>query len=137
MRGFADGSVPAIQLAAGLGVETSGIDLSREQWTYTVEDLRTADGYRIESFEVRVRQGGLDEAPFVLLYVDDTPCLPLRQFALAAGAHEQVEFPPSAHDPAGRWVSGYARAFEGGGRFLVASGHDGWDCVTLMTAARN
>lgn|SRR5690606_21411262 len=137
MRGFADGSIPGSQLAAGLGVETSGIDLSREHWSFTAGDLPTADGYRIESFEVRVRQGGFDDAPFVLLYVHDTPCLPFRQFALAAGAHERVEFPSSAHDPASGWVSGYAHESESGGRFLVASGHDEWKCVTLMTAARN
>jgi hypothetical protein len=113
------------------------VDPSREHWGYHHGAFQSMDGYLVTDLEVRVRSGGFDAASFILLHVDDDPCLSLESLARSMGAADKVYFPPSPHAPNGTSAQGYALNTRAGGRLVISSRGKPWNCVTLVTASGN
>ncbi len=95
----------------------------------------SGDGYRIERVEVRVRGGGLDDAPLLLLHLGAMPCARLGELARRVGAAQRVTIAPSPHVPEGTGVSGYARGY-GSRRIELLAPLDAPECVTLIGVHR-
>ena len=111
-------------------------DLSNEDWTYHHEAFESTDGYLVTDLEIRVRAGGFDMASFILLHLDDDPCLPIESFARSVGAVSEVFFPPSPHAANSTPARGYELVTANGGKLVIVSrGNDPQSCVTLITAS--
>ncbi len=135
-------------LAAGsAGMETTlrslVPDAGQEPWRVSGEaaDVQLAgftsrDGYRIERVDVRVRGGGLDDAPLLLLHLGAMPCAKLGELARRVGAVRRVTIAPSPHVLEGSTgVSGYARDY-GSRRIELLAPLEAPECVTLIGVHR-
>src|SRR5690606_25382938 len=111
-------------------------DPSAEYRTYHHGAFRSADGYLITDLEVRVRSGSFDAANFILLHLNDEPCLPLESFSDSVGADRAVFFPPSPHAANSTSARGYALDTADGGELVISSrDNEPRSCVTLITAS--
>lgn len=95
----------------------------------------SGDGYRIETVEIRVRAGGLEGAPLLLLHIGTTPCAQVDELAGWIGADRKLSVAPSPHLPQGIGARGYARDY-GTRRIELLADRDGPDCVTVIGVHR-
>ncbi|HZW19319.1 hypothetical protein [Luteimonas lutimaris] len=128
-------TTPSALVRAITGTSPSA-DPSTEYWTYHHGAFESTDGYVVTDLEVRVRPGGFDTAPFILLHLSGDPCLPLESFARATGAVSEVFFPPSPHAANSTSARGYELVTANGGKLVISSrGKSSPSCVTLITAS--
>ena len=93
------------------------------------------DGYRIETVEIRVRAGGVDAAPLLLLHLGATPCARVDELARWVGADRQISIAASPHRQESYGARGRARDY-GTRRIELLADRDGPDCVTVIGVHR-
>lgn len=97
--------------------------------------FRDTEGHVVRDIEIRVRQGGIDRAPFVLSHLAPSPCASLETLSAQFDAREGFANPPSPHAPAGTpGVRGYVVRHAGDGELRLSASSDAPDCITLITA---
>lgn len=137
LRDLAAGSAGLGQALQSLGPESGHEPLkeSRGPKDLRLPGFTSRDGYRIESVEIRVRRGGLDGAPLLLLHLGTSPCAPVDELAKWVGADRQVSIAPSPHLQEGVGVRGYARDY-GTRRIELLATREALDCVALIGVHR-